>query len=92
VDFTLTFNDTSLLGARRFSKAGRRKTVLYARGAGLNFHAPARSSVPGPVGPISTGAGMRLTPRKRGRVRVWARIGGYKTNVLAFRVLPPHRC
>jgi hypothetical protein len=91
VDFSLTFDDSSLLGVRRFSRAGRAKTILYARGAGLKFHARARSSVPGPTAPIPTGAGMRWVPRKGGTLKVWAVIGGYKTNVLAFRVVPP-RC
>jgi hypothetical protein len=92
VDFHLTFDDSSLLGVRRFSKAGRAKTVLFWRGAGLHGHGAARSFVPGPTAPIPTEAGVRWAPRKRGTLRVWAKIGGYRTNALAFRVVPARRC
>ena len=87
VDFHMTFLDRSLLGARRYSKAGRNRTVLFARGAGLRVRAPARPWLPGADGPQRTEAGIRWTPRKAGTLRVWAEVGGHRTNTLAFRVV-----
>jgi hypothetical protein len=86
-DFHMTFDDSSLLGVGRFSRAARRRTVLFARGAGLRVKARARPWVPGATERIRTEAGIRWTPRKAGTLRVWAEIGGHRTNVLAFRVV-----
>jgi hypothetical protein len=90
-DFTLIFNEDSLLGTDARSRAGLRRTLLHARGAGLNGKAPARPWLPGATGPVPTQAGVRLVPRRGGKLRVWAVIGGAKTNVLTLRVLP-RRC
>jgi hypothetical protein len=90
-DFSLVFNDDSLLGVSRYSTAGRAKTVLRAKGAGINDRGPAAPWIPGPTGRIPTAAGTRLVPRKAGPLKVWAVIGGAKTNVLTLRVLPK-RC
>jgi hypothetical protein len=90
-DFSLIFNDDSLLGVSRFSHAGRLRTRLRARGAGVNHNDIAAPWIPGASGRIPTAAGTILVPRRAGPLRVWAVIGGAKTNVLTLRVLPS-RC
>lgn len=90
-DFTLIFNEDSLLGRSRDSRAGRKATRLRARGAGVNYNDLAAPWVSGATGRIPTQAGMTMVPRKAGKMKVWAVIGGAKTNVLTLRVLPK-RC
>jgi hypothetical protein len=64
-----------------------RQIKLFARGAGLNLkRSPDRGMLrdPGEIG-------MWLTPRRGGTLRIWATIGGKRTNTLRLRVLPK-RC
>jgi hypothetical protein len=91
-DYHTVFNGPSLVGAPKLSSAGRARTILRARGAGLRIRRRARAYVPGATGRIHTEAGIVWRPRKRGWLRVWAVIGGFRTNALAFRVLPRHSC
>lgn len=90
-DFSLIFNEDSLLGRSRFSHAGRVRTRLRAKGAGINDNDLAAPWIPGATGRIPTVAGTTLVPRRAGPLKVWAVIGGAKTNVLTLRVLP-RRC
>lgn len=91
-DFSLIFDDDSLLGVRRSSDAGRRRTILHARGTGINWHAVAAPWIPTATQRHPTAAGMILVPRKPGSLRIWAVIGGEKTNVLTLSVEPRRRC
>jgi hypothetical protein len=60
---------------------------LFARGAGLNLRRPPDRGMLGELGEIGTW----VNPRRGGTLRVWATIGGKKTNTLKLRVLP-RRC
>ena len=91
-DFSLIFNEDSLLGVRRFSDAGRRRTILRARGAGINWRAIAAPWIPTATQRFPTAAGIILVPRKPGPLKIWAVIGGEKTNVLTLRVAPRRSC
>jgi hypothetical protein len=91
-DFTLLFDDDSLLGGNRHTRASRVKTRLRSKGAGINYNDIAAPWVPGPTGRIPTAAGTTLVPRRAGSLKVWAVIGGAKTNVLTLRVVPPRGC
>ncbi len=91
-DFSLIFDEDSLLGVRRFSDAGRRRTILRARGAGINWRSVAAPFIPTATQRFPTAAGMILVPRKAGALRIWAVIGGEKTNVLTLRVVPRRGC
>jgi hypothetical protein len=91
-DFTLLFDDDSLLGGNRHTHAGRVKTRLRSKGAGINYNDIAAPWVPGVTGRIPTAAGTTLVPRRAGPLKVWAVIGGAKTNVLTLRVLPRKGC
>jgi hypothetical protein len=90
--FSLIFDEDSLLGVRRFSDAGRRRTILRARGAGINWRAVAAPWIPTATQRFPTAAGMILVPRKPGPLRIWAVIGGEKTNVLTLRVERRRSC
>jgi hypothetical protein len=64
-----------------------RQIKLFARGAGIRLkRSPDRDMLRDP-GVIGTW----LTPRRGGTLRVWARIGGKRTNTLRIKVLPK-RC
>jgi hypothetical protein len=91
-DFSLIFDDDSLLGVSRSTHAGRAKTRLRSKGAGTNRDDIAAPWVPGATGRIPTAAGTILVPRRPGPLKVWAVIGGAKTNVLTLRVLPRRGC
>jgi hypothetical protein len=91
-DYHTVFNGPSLLGVRKLSRAGRARTILRARGAGLRIRRRARSYVPGATGRIRTEAGIVWRPRRAGWLRVWAVIGGHRTNALAFKVLRGRAC
>jgi hypothetical protein len=91
IDFDVLFDAQSMLGVRARSAAGMRQVTIHARGAGLRYKRAARTSVPGPIGPIPVSFGARITPRKGGNLKVWATVAGAKTNVLTFRVAPK-RC
>lgn len=91
-DFSLIFDEDSLLGVRRFSDAGRRRTILRARGAGINWRAVAAPWIPTATQRFPTAAGMILVPRRPGPLEIWAVIGGEKTNVLTLRVVPRRSC
>jgi hypothetical protein len=90
--FDLRFDDDSLLGVSRYKHAGRLKTRLRSKGAGINYNDIAAPWVPGATGRIPTAAGTILVPRRAGPLKVWAVIGGAKTNVLTLRVLPRRGC
>ena len=91
-DFSLIFDDDSLLGMSRSTRAGRVKTRLRSKGAGTNRNDIAAPWIPGASGRIPTAAGTILVPRRPGPLKVWAVIGGAKTNVLTLRVLPRRGC
>lgn len=91
-DFTLLFDDDSLLGGSRHTHAARVKTRLRSKGAGINYNDIAAPWIPGATGRIPTAAGTILVPRRPGPLKVWAVIGGAKTNVLTLRVLPRRGC
>jgi hypothetical protein len=64
-----------------------RQIKLFARGAGIRLKAS-------PFRPLVRQFGLLgtyLTPRRGGTLRIWATIGGKKTNALTVRVLPK-RC
>jgi hypothetical protein len=91
-DYSLVFNEDSLLGMSRYKYAGRVRTRLHARGAGVNYNDIAAPWVPGVTGRIPTAAGTTFVPRRSGPLKVWAVIGGAKTNVLTLRVVPRRGC
>ena len=67
-------------------RASRRGCAPRARA--INYNDIAAPWVPGVTGRIRTSAGTILVPRRAGPLKVWAVIGGEKTNVLTLRVLP----
>jgi hypothetical protein len=84
VAWTLRFDSASLL-RRRVPLL--RQIRLHARGAGIRVKKrPDRGMLRDP-GVIGTW----FTPKRAGRLKVWATIGGKKTNVRRMRVLPK-RC
>ena len=87
-DFTLLFDDDSLLGGSRNTHASRVKTRLRSKGAGTNRNDIAAPWIPGATGRIPTSARTILVRRRPGALKVWAVIGGAKTNVLTLRVVP----
>jgi hypothetical protein len=91
-DYHTVYNGPSLVGAPKLSRAGRARTILRARGAGLRIRRRARAYVPGATGRIHTEAGIVWRPRRAGWLRVWAVIGGHRTNALAFKVLRGRAC
>jgi hypothetical protein len=68
-------------------KPALRQIKLFGRGAGLRFkRTPALAMLRN-----SEGIGTFVRPRRAGTLRIWATIGGHKTNTLRVRVLPK-RC
>jgi hypothetical protein len=67
--------------------APRRQVRLFARGAGLSLRRFADPAILRNYGEIGT----FIRPRRGGTLRIWATIGGEKTNTLRIRVLPK-RC
>ena len=65
----------------------RRQVKLFARGAGLNVKSPPDTGILREFGEI----GAALRPRRAGTLKIWATIGGKKTNTLRIKVLPK-RC
>ena len=81
----LRFSGASLL---KSGMAPRKQVKLFARGAGLSQKtAPDRSLLFG-----SGDIGNTLTPRRAGTLKIWATIGGYRTNTLRIKVLPRRGC
>lgn len=64
-----------------------RQIKLFARGAGVRKKASPDRGMLGELGAIGTW----VNPRRAGTLRIWATIGGKKTNTLRIRVLPK-RC
>jgi hypothetical protein len=64
-----------------------RQVKLFARGAGVRKKASPDRGMLRELGAIGTW----LTPRRGGTLRIWATIGGKRTNTLSVRVLPK-RC
>ena len=67
--------------------APRRQLKLFGRGAGISFKRFADPAILRNYGEIGTW----VRPRRGGTLRIWATIGGKKTNALAIKVLPK-RC
>lgn len=61
--------------------------VLFARGAGVRLKRSPDRGMLRELGEVGTW----LNPRRAGTLRVWATIGGHRTNTLRIRVLPK-RC
>ena len=71
-------------------KPGRselRQIKLFARGAGIRLKRSPDRGMLREYGYVGTW----LTPRRGGTLKIWARIGGHRTNTLRVRVLPK-RC
>jgi hypothetical protein len=64
-----------------------RQVKLFARGAGIRKKASPDRGMLRELGAIGTW----MTPRRAGYLKIWATIGGKKTNTLRVRVLPK-RC
>jgi hypothetical protein len=60
---------------------------FFARGAGVRRKASADRGMLNQLGALGTW----VNPRRGGTLRIWATIGGHKTNTLRIRVLPK-RC
>lgn len=87
VDYSLEFNEQSLLGADSRKPAGLRQQSLVARGGGVRFRERPLTRLPvgGALQPVQAGA--RFGVRRKGRLRFWAVLGGIRTNTLSFPVL-----
>jgi hypothetical protein len=88
LDFGIDFNDRSLLGVNRRRPAGVRKMWVNARGAGIRKRRHPELYLLGPFGqrdPVA--AALRLNPRRAGSMRVWAEVGGVRTNALSVPVV-----
>jgi len=84
VSWTMRYDAASLI---RRGRPMLRQIRLHGRGAGIRFKKkPDRSMLRDP-GVIGTW----FTPRRAGKIKLWATIGGKKTNVRRMRVLPK-RC
>ena len=64
-----------------------RQLRFFARGAGVRKKASADRGMLNQLGALGTW----VNPRRGGTLRIWATIGGHKTNTLSIRVLPK-RC
>jgi hypothetical protein len=64
-----------------------RQLRFFARGAGVRRKASADRGMLNQLGALGTW----VNPRRGGTLRIWATIGGHKTNTLRIRVLPK-RC
>lgn len=92
VDFSADFIDRSLLGVSRRRPAGVRQTWVNAKGAGIRKRKHPELFLLGEFGrrdPVS--GALRVNPRRSGWLRLWAEVGGVRTNSLAVRVVP-NRC
>jgi len=92
VDYTLEFNEQSLLGADSRKPPGLRQQRLVARGAGVRFRRRPLNALPTAGQLVRVGAGARFPVRRKGRLRFSAVIGGLRTNSLAFPVFGRRRC
>jgi hypothetical protein len=80
----LRFSGESLI---KRSKPGLRQIKLFGHGAGLTFRrSPDRAMLRD-----GEGLGTFVRPRRAGKLRIWATVGGKKTNTMRVRVLPK-RC
>jgi hypothetical protein len=64
-----------------------RQLRFFARGAGVRKKASADRGMLNQLGALGTW----VNPRRAGTLRIWATIGGHRTNTLRIRVLPK-RC
>jgi hypothetical protein len=81
------------LGAVPATGAETRITAVEGVGSvRINDNDIAAPWVPGVTGRIRTSAGTTLVPRRAGPLKVWAVIGGEKTNVLTLRVFSRRGC
>jgi hypothetical protein len=64
-----------------------RQLKFFARGAGVRKKASADRGMLNQLGALGTW----VNPRRAGTLRIWATIGGHRTNTLRIRVLPK-RC
>ena len=84
LEYFLRYSASSLI---RRSVPEMRQIKLFARGAGVRKRAAPDRGMLGEFGAIGTW----VNPRRGGTLRIWATIGGKKTNTLRVRVLPK-RC
>lgn len=92
VDFDVDYNDSSMLGVGRRRPAGVRKVWVNAGGAGIRKRRHPVMSLLQEFGrrePLS--GAMGVNPRKAGWLRLWAEVGGVRTNSLAIQVVR-NRC
>jgi hypothetical protein len=82
--YTLAYSAASLT---RPDRPELRQIKLFARGAGVRKKASPDRGMLRELGAIGTW----VNPRRGGTLRIWATIGGKKTNTLRVRVLPK-RC
>lgn len=84
LEYFLRYSRGSLI---RPGRPELRQIRLFARGAGVRKKASPDRSMLNQLGAIGTW----VNPRRGGTLRIWATIGGKKTNTLRVRVLPK-RC
>lgn len=87
LDLDVDYRDSSLLGTSRRTRAGIRKVWLRAEGAGIRLRRRPVMSLLQEFGrrePVSGALGVN--PRKAGWLKLWAEVGGVRTNSLAVRV------
>jgi hypothetical protein len=84
IEYFLRYSAGSLI---RTGVPELRQIKLFARGAGVRKKASPDRSMLNQLGAIGTW----VNPRRGGTLRIWATIGGKKTNTLRVRVLPK-RC
>jgi hypothetical protein len=84
IEYFLRYSKGSLI---RPGKPELRQIRLFARGAGVRKKAAPDRSMLNQLGAIGTW----VNPRRGGTLRIWATVGGKKTNSLPVRVLPK-RC
>jgi hypothetical protein len=92
LDFSTDFIDRSLLGVSRRKPAGVRQVWVNAKGAGIRKRRHPEMSLLMEFGrrePVS--GALRVNPRRAGWLKLWAEVGGVRTNSLAIRVVP-NRC
>jgi hypothetical protein len=87
-------NWANVLWFPRFAGAGSilaagdlQRVRLHARGAGIRVSSRPQRRIHRRFGQ----AGLRITPRRAGRVRIEASVDGLTSNRLSIRVLPPRR-
>jgi hypothetical protein len=84
IEYFLRYSASSLI---RRSVPEMRQIKLFARGAGVHKRAAPDRGMLNEFGAIGTW----VNPRRGGTLRIWATIGGKKTNTVRVRVLPK-RC